>query len=256
MIRISYSRNKMDENHIKILDWYEKELLLSLNLQTLLTPLLKETLITRYEKENLEKLIEADWKSETQTSAKTAKKKFLEILKSKGPNAYSKFLNILRIEKEHSGHKSLYEKLVEHEGGTLPRCDSQPVGSVTEKMIVSSVSSPNIRRKSLKPNTTGFGSVSEDGLEQISERLASLESAFKSLEARISEKNNVSLTTSYAVAGKAGEHRTSEMAGLPTQSITHLKVSCITYIRTYIRIICMYVCLYHMILKLPHVVAT
>jgi len=217
----------MDDKHVKILRWFQKELLLSLNMQTLFKPLRTSKLITPLEEKRLEKLEEADWNSEADTC--TAKKTFLRLLESKGPDAFMRFLNVLRDEKEHLGHKSLYNKLVEHKDGKLPRCESEP--AELEKLILTT---PKIRHGSIstKPN---FKSVPEEGsevrllepgLDQIWEKLQLLERKIDSFFLQFSEQNNVAspYTAIKDYENKEDIRSTTELAGLPR--LLDIKASC------------------------------
>ena len=205
---------------------FEKELL---NVQSLLAPLREKNLITQYEEENLAKSVEADWNSDTEK----AKERFLRILKSKGPDAFVIFLNVLRNEKEHIGHKSLYSKLVQHMDKKLPSRSeprSEPV-DMTEKLEEKLIfNSPVARHKSFKARAS-IESVTEEGqeprLEQIGKSLQqgfqSLEKKIDSLALQISRQKDASYV---AAANKPQERRTSEIAGLPSlQSVTHIQAS-------------------------------
>ena len=213
----------MDEKHIKILNWFEKELLLSLNIQSLLAPLRNKKLITSWEEKKLEKLVDVDLTSRTNT----AKATFLQILKSKGPNAFGKFLNVLRDENEHSGHQSLHGKLVQHEHGNLPRCESEPADLPGERLVLAAP----IRHNSLKKMTLGtsIGRIAEEGvetrLEQICKRLQSLEEKIDSFTAtphdQFSEQNSP-----YGNVNKGHSIRRSEIAGLPSLQAVFSKASC------------------------------
>lgn len=215
----------MDESHIKILKWFEKELLLSLNIQCLLVPLRKSNLITSFEEDKLAKLVDDEWTGNSVTTK--AKESFLRILKTKGPDAFTKFLNVLRNDKEHPGHKSLYAKLVQHKGGNLPRWESEPANSVGEKLIMATP----IRHSSLIRTNT-IERIREEGvlahLENISERLQSLEQKIDALTTSGFSEQNVEAP--YTTT-RDHKRRTSEIAGLPSlPPVTHIKVSCIHYL--------------------------
>ena len=213
---------KMDDKHIKILNWFEKELLLSLNVQCLLAPLRKNNLITSREEKNLEKFAEDDLTSGT-TKAPTV---FLRILKTKGPDAFGIFLNVLREDREHMGHKSLYSKLVQHKHGNLPRSESEPADS-GEKLILTTP----IRHNSLKNTTlagalgTNIGRIVEEGvearLEQICKRLQSLEEKIDSFIPRFGEQHSL-----HGAGSVDKRYTSSEIAGLPSlQPAVAVKVS-------------------------------
>lgn len=217
----------MDDKHIKILNWFEKELLLSLNVQSLLIPLRKNKLITSQEEKCLEKFAEEDLISGT-TKAKTV---FLQILKSKGPDAFGIFLNVLGDETEHMGHKSLYKKLVQHKHGSLPRCESEPADFLGEKLILTPVRHNSLKKSTL-PGTLGtnIGRIAEEGtregmLEQICKRLQSLEEKIDSFTPRFGEQHSP-----YGADSVDKRHRNSEIAGLPSlQSVAPFKVSSFYY---------------------------
>ena len=216
----------MDDRHIKILNWFNKELLLSLNVQSLLAPLRKNKLITSLEEKNLEKFAEDDLISETTKAAAI----FLQILKKKGPDAFGIFVNVLGNEREHLGHKSLYSKLVKHKHGNLPRCESEPADLPGEKLILSTP----IRHNSLKNTTlagaigTNIGRIVEEGgtvetrLEQICKSLKSLEEKIDSFTPQfaIGEQHSP-----YGADSVDKRHRNSEIAGLPSLQPALFKVS-------------------------------
>ena len=210
----------MEDHHIKTLKWFEKELMLSLNVQSLLVPLQKSKLITPWEKNKLTELVEADWKSQNED----AKRFLLRMLPSKGPNAFIKFVNVLRDEKEHPGHESLYYKLVQHMKGNLPRPESAPAPTDGAEQLI--LTGP-IRHNSLKPPK--IGRIIEEGvearLEQICERLQSLEQKIDYLAtSRFSKQSNMDV--SFATTHNDKSHRSSEIAGLPSlPPVTHIKAS-------------------------------
>lgn len=219
----------MDDKHIKILNWFEKELILSLNVQSLLAPLRKSKLITSQEEKSLEKFAEDDLISGT-TKAKTV---FLQILKSKGPDAFGIFLNVLGDETEHMGHKSLHKKLVQYKHGSLPRCESEPADFPGEKLILTPIRHNSLKKSTL-PGTLGtnIGRIAEEGtredvlkLEQICKHLQSLEEKIDSFIPQFGEQHSP-----YGADSVDKRYRNSEMAGLPSlQSVAPFKVSIFYY---------------------------
>ena len=155
-------------------DSYEKDVLFfsSLNVICLVEPLRQCGLVTKKEAEKLKSLAEADFDSDFETNE--AKVFFFRIMKTKGPEAYRKFLTALKNEKEHLGHKGLYDTLPKPVGSSF----SEPVETQKEKYSVYLLS-PDSRRSSFGKNKTplpNVESVPEEGMmEQVLERLEAVE---------------------------------------------------------------------------------
>ena len=205
---------KMDDKHIKILNWFEKELLVSLNIQSLLEPLRNNKLITSWEEKRLEKHVETDLTSRTYQ----AKEIFLHILKTKGPEAFGKFLIVLRNDEEHLGHKSLYNKLIQHEHGNLPRPLSEPADLQSrEQLVLSPVRHNSLKMNSLGPNMAMI--AEESAREGVETRLEEIFERLQSLEAKID------FISEHGTANKA-HLRASDRPGLLSMpSVKLLKVS-------------------------------
>ena len=92
----------MEQRDVKLLIKYENDLTTTLNLACLILHLKERKLLTDNEADQLSKKELTHWE---------ANKAFLSILKQKGRDALPLFIDALRSEKEHLGHKTLYEQL-------------------------------------------------------------------------------------------------------------------------------------------------
>ena len=192
----------------------------SLNVSCLIGPLRQCGLLTKKEAEKLRNLATTDFDFDFETNK--AKTCFFRIMKTKGPAGYPKFLTALRNEKEHLGHKDLYDSLPKPGGGLS--C-SEPVETQKEKFYVF-----DSRRSSFgktKGTVPSVESVSEDLLEQVLERLEALEkksSGNQQLPYPVDHKEQDKDFVSEPQSRKP----TSQIVGLSSlnlQSLVHLKAS-------------------------------
>ena len=206
-------------------DYYERDTFFfsSLNVSCLVEPLQQCGLVTKKEAEKLKNLAKDDFDSDFETNK--AKECFFRIMKTKGPKGYPKFLTALKNEKEHLGHKSLYDLLPKPVGGSS---FSEPVETQKEKFYWLSTD----RRSSFGKNKAPVPSVEEEGMmEQVLERLDALEK--KNISASGSQRPPY--PTDYKeqdkdyVSEPQSSKPTSQIVGLSPlnlQSLMHLKASC------------------------------
>ena len=196
-------------------DSFEKNVLFfsSLNIDCLLVPLQSNGLLTKTDLQKLKNLVKEDFNSDFETDK--AKRCFFRIMKTKGAEAYRKFLTALKSEKEHLGHRSLYVALTRPTGHSI----SEP--AEREKLSFSL----GRNKVPLTPGSPTVECLSEESSmehERLSERVEAL------------EKSMASLSTSQGVvqpphpAGHKPNKNASEIVGLSSlslQSVMHLKVS-------------------------------
>ena len=192
----------------------------SLNIDCLLGPLQRSGLVTKVELEKLKSLVKEDLNSDFETDK--AKKCFFRIMKTKGAEAYLKFLNALKSEKEHLGHRSLYDVLTKPTGHSF----SEPVDQREKfKMYDRRSSFGRNQRAPLTPVSPTVECLSEESsVERLSQRVEALEKSFESSTSR------GVVQPPHAASGHKPNKNASEIVGLSLSlppSVMHLKVSAI-----------------------------
>lgn len=195
----------------------------SLNVSCLVEPLRQCGLVTRKEAEKLRNLATADFDSDFETDR--AKECFFRIMKTKGPEGYRKILTALKNEKEHLGHKGLYDSLPKPVGGLS---FSEPVETQKEKFYLFSDS----RRSSFgknKATVPSVESVSEEYImEQVLERLDALEKKSSSSQQPPYPVDHKEQDKDFVSEPQSSKPK-SQIVGLSSlnlPSLMHLKVSC------------------------------
>lgn len=181
----------MEKRHEHILNEFGQELKSTLNLSYLTPGLVKRKLLTDGEVANLR---------HPNKSTLEKNDEFLNILKTKGSKAFTKFLEALQEEDQHLGHEDLYEKLLSADkkmNNTMSSNSSQSSVEIIPDTLQDPANSPTHSRPRSRPTSassigTQLSVASETRLMAAMESLKNhVDQSIKSLESRISNQIDI-----------------------------------------------------------------
>ena len=201
----------MERRHVEVLNTCDHDLMMTLNLPFLLPHLKECKLLAEKEVASL---------SKPGLNPPEVNRHFLNILKSKGSRAFSLFLNALKKEDEHIGHRELYELLYQENQCTPDRPDnclqeSNESESYPTALVVPNTGNNNLEIGVAKPWVSTGTQSQKSSASDVSSTFTSSNEAFSlismqqqlgSIENHIVEVKNILTSSSSDISSASDEH--------------------------------------------------